>query len=107
MQKQTKNNELSSHLDIIHDRDLMDRAMQTIDSDDTNPSTACIKLLMCITEPIVWGMQHSIADNEDEKNEDAQDTHGIKAFFKHMPKLETFKEHKDKCSYRFKTCQLK
>lgn len=104
MQQKGENEELAAHLDAMHDKELMDRVLHSIDPDDANPNTACIKLLMCTCEPVVWGMQRSISDRQDDEEPTA---HGLSSFFKHMPALDEFKVHKDKCSERFKACQLR
>lgn len=122
VEKQTADNDLSSHLEALQHRDLTERAVRSIDDGNGRnaTNTDCIKLLLCKSAPIVWGMQRAVAqqmkakssdydnrdDVDDEDFDENQSGNGINAFFKHLPDVEEFKNHGDACEAQYKSCTI-
>lgn len=112
-------------LDVRH-RDLPQQVVQSIAraEDDTgeNASTDCIKLLVCKSAPIIWGMQRAVFESIDgkSKNEavDAANDNGdeathtrnkantINEYFKYLPGVDEFKQHGDGCEDRYSGCKI-
>jgi len=72
------------------------------ESPDGNEA-ACLKLLMCKSSPIIWGMQKSLkkrlAGEPDEHDEESYMNANM--FFKYLPSLHEYKEHGVSCETRF------
>ncbi|XP_030570833.1 uncharacterized protein LOC115769931 [Drosophila novamexicana] len=89
----------------IMDRQLPEYIVDMIESKETpdGNEAACLKLLMCKSSPIIWGMQNSLkkrlAGEPEEFDEDSY--MNANAFFKYLPSLDEFKEHGAGCESRF------
>lgn len=107
MQQQNENDDLTNRIESLNDKNLVQHLIHSIDGEnDSNEKTACIKLLLCKSEPIIWGMQRSVSKRINvEEDSDDERVHGVAAFFQHMPSIEHFKEHGNKCNERFKMCK--
>lgn len=64
---------------------------------------ACLKMLMCKSSPIIWGMQKSLKKRlAGEPDEPDEDTYmNANAFFKYLPSIKDYKEHGVSCETRF------
>lgn len=70
----------------------------------------CIKLLLCKTSPLIWGMQRACNDSfEPDEQIDESDEHsgkGLNSFFKYLPDMQEFSCHGDACESRYKECKI-
>lgn len=70
---------------------------------DAGNEAACLKLLMCKSSPIIWGMQKSLrkrlAGEPEQHDESAYMNANM--FFKYLPSLHEYKEHGVDCETRF------
>ncbi|XP_017101473.2 uncharacterized protein [Drosophila bipectinata] len=94
-------------LQEIMDRELPERIVDMI-SEKEDPEkghkAGCMKLLMCKSQPIIWGMQDSLKKRiagEPEEQEDTDSFFNKKVFYKYLPSLEDFREHSTSCEARF------
>lgn len=89
----------------IMDRQLPEHIVDMIESKETadGNEAACLKLLMCKSSPIIWGMQNSLEKRlaGEQEEYDDQSYMNANAFFKYMPSLHEFKEHGEGCESRF------
>lgn len=123
--EQSKTNPfLSQHIQAMLDKDLPDRIVQLVDSDDNDgklPSenTDCIKQLLCKTSPFIWSMQKAVSakinesdietnEADESPNNDAKndDDYRLKAFSKYLPTFEEFTSHGLTCENQYKACKL-
>ncbi|XP_037928949.1 uncharacterized protein LOC119663417 [Teleopsis dalmanni] len=104
------NEKMKQLLTEITDKNLSDKVITMIEEKETEPGQAgCIKMLMCKTSPIIWGMQKSVNErlNKNSTNEvntkdrDAQQDFNAKALFKDLPSLSEFRAHSDICEKRY------
>ncbi|EDW36749.1 GL18431 [Drosophila persimilis] len=93
----------------IMDRDLPEHILDMIESKEDlerGHEAGCLKMLMCKSKPIIWGMQNSLKKRlagEPELPEE-QENHNFfnkGIFFKFLPSLKDFKEHSAGCETRF------
>ncbi|EDV96478.1 uncharacterized protein LOC6557503 [Drosophila grimshawi] len=89
----------------IMDHDLPEHVVDMIaskESPDGN-EVACLKLLMCKSSPIIWGMQDSLKKRlaGEPEEPDEQSYMNANMFFKYLPSLSEFKEHGVGCETRF------
>lgn len=130
LQNQAANAMLAQQLVDVRHRDLPQRVVQSIarsendaNSDD-DPSADCIKLLVCKSAPIIWGMQRAVFDRIDGKNINDSDVdndysnrtgnggsrdgyqNGINEYFKYLPNVTEFKKHGDGCERRYTGCKI-
>ncbi|XP_017493998.1 PREDICTED: uncharacterized protein LOC108382110 [Rhagoletis zephyria] len=106
------------------DTQLTERITEMIENveQQEGQQAGCIKLLMCKSSPIIWGMQRSVServtgkattDNTVEDNAEGKKKAKPKklfstdVFFAHFPTLEEFREHGAICEERFgKQCNV-
>ncbi|XP_022213820.2 uncharacterized protein LOC111068573 [Drosophila obscura] len=93
----------------IMDKELPEHILDMIESKEDREmghEAGCLKMLMCKSKPIIWGMQNSLKKRlagEPELPEE-QDNHSFfnkGIFFKYLPSLKDFKEHSADCETRF------
>lgn len=109
LEKQATNSIFSKQLDDAKDKNLPQRIVRSIDDDRNDPNTACIKLLLCKSAPIIRGMQRAVLDNNDSKEEVDEKVDGgnrLDVFFKHLPDVEEFKKHGYECGIRYSDCKI-
>lgn len=82
-----------------------------------NEQTDCIKLLVCKSAPIIWGMQRAITEriqnnddsadetNQNNVNDNNPNSNKIDEYFRHLPNVTEFKNHGDSCELRYKGCK--
>ncbi|XP_030373411.1 uncharacterized protein LOC115623272 [Scaptodrosophila lebanonensis] len=106
----------------IMDRELPDRIVNMIEQRENDPDggdAGCLKLLMCKSSPIIWGMQKSLKQRlrrslPTEKEEEEEDPKGndeteqesnsyfnTGIFFQHLPSIAEFREHGEQCEARY------
>ncbi|KAM8710471.1 hypothetical protein ACLKA7_017139 [Drosophila subpalustris] len=89
----------------IMDHKLPEHVVDMIESKESpdGNEAACLKLLMCKSSPIIWGMQQSLkkrlAGEPDEPDEESYMNANM--FFKYLPSLREYKEHGEECEMRF------
>ncbi|EDW80119.1 uncharacterized protein Dwil_GK23832 [Drosophila willistoni] len=99
-------------LNQIMDSELPERIVDMIESKEssqTGNEAACLKLLMCKSSPIIWGMQKSlkkrlsgISESEmDDYNQGDNSYFNTGVFFKHLPTMDEFREHGSSCEIRY------
>lgn len=89
----------------IMDRQLPEHVVDMLaakESGDGNEA-ACLKLLMCKSSPIIWGMQKSLRKRLAGEPEEHDPNAYMNAdmFFKYLPSLNEYKEHGVGCETRF------
>lgn len=113
---------LSKYFIAMLDTKLPEQVVKLIDSNNGDSSsndenTDCMKLLICKSAPVIWGMQRAVSqqftDNEPIENDDNSTTDDtvntdgrLKAFFQHLPNVEDFKIHGDACDERYSACNI-
>lgn len=89
----------------IMDRQLPEHIVDMIEAKETadGNEAACLKLLMCKSSPIIWGMQNSLEKRlaGEQEEYDDQSYMNANAFFKYMPSLDEFRQHGESCESRF------
>ncbi|XP_017956463.1 uncharacterized protein LOC108651359 [Drosophila navojoa] len=89
----------------IMDRRLPEHIVDMIESKESanGNEAACLKLLMCKSSPIIWGMQNSLEKRlaGEQEEYDEQSYMNANAFFKYMPSLDEFRQHSESCESRF------
>lgn len=89
----------------IMDRQLPEHIVDMIEAKETadGNEAACLKLFMCKSSPIIWGMQNSLEKRlaGEQEEYDEQSYMNANAFFKYMPSLDEFKQHGESCESRF------
>uniref|UniRef100_A0A0A1WZ33 Protein FAM179B n=1 Tax=Zeugodacus cucurbitae TaxID=28588 RepID=A0A0A1WZ33_ZEUCU len=109
-------------LDDALDTRLTDRITEMIEYVEQRDGGqgGCLKLLMCKSSPIIWGMQRSVservtgkvANTTDEETsqkekEKPKKLFSTDVFFTHLPTIAEFREHGTVCDERFgKECNL-
>lgn len=124
MEHQLKNTALSQQLINSRDKDLPQQVVQSIvngalGDDPSNGQADCIKLLVCKSAPIIWGMQRAIFEptNANDKTEDrnGNDNSGsddkksgnrLDEYFRYLPTVPEFKDHGDECEQRYNGCKI-
>ncbi|SPP85411.1 uncharacterized protein LOC117587082 [Drosophila guanche] len=100
-------------LDRIMDKDLPEQILDMIESKEDREmghEAGCLKMLMCKSKPIIWGMQNSLqkrlaGEPELPEEQDNQSYFNKGIFFKYLPSLKDFREHSAGCETRFNdTC---
>ncbi|XP_017844029.2 uncharacterized protein LOC108600773 [Drosophila busckii] len=91
----------------IMDRQLPEHIVDMIEAkenaDQGGNEAACLKLLMCKSTPIIWGMQDSLKKRlagEPEKLDESA-YFNANGFFKYLPSLDEFRQHSQGCEARF------
>lgn len=115
---------LSQYITTMLEKSLPENIAKLIDDNNGNfdlheRNTECIKLLICKSAPIIWGMQRAVSqqfdgtDNEThEMNENSSNDEGannedrINVFFKSLPSVEEFKVHGDACEEHHSACKI-
>ncbi|XP_017027972.2 uncharacterized protein [Drosophila kikkawai] len=91
----------------IMDRDLPDHIVDMIEAKEPKgdgPKAGCLKLLMCKSQPIIWGMQDSLKKRlagEAEEPEETDSYFNTKIFYKYLPKIDDFREHGASCEKKY------
>ncbi|XP_020817138.1 uncharacterized protein LOC110190823 [Drosophila serrata] len=91
----------------IMDRDLPEHIVDIIEAKEekgNGQKAGCLKLLMCKSQPIIWGMQDSLKKRlagEAEEDEDTDSYFNKQIFFKYLPKIEDFREHGASCEKKY------
>ncbi|XP_062136854.1 uncharacterized protein LOC133846113 [Drosophila sulfurigaster albostrigata] len=88
----------------IMDQQLPEHIVDMIESKETpdGNEAACLKLLMCKSSPIIWGMQNSLKKRLAGEPDDDQDSYmNANAFFKYLPSWDEYKQHGLSCENRF------
>lgn len=126
--EQSKTNPfLSQHIQAMLDKDLPERIVQMVDSEDSDgkllsENTDCIKQLLCKTTPFIWSMQKAVSakinesdietneaddsPSNDAKNASADDDYRLKAFSKYLPTFDEFTTYGSTCEHQYKACKL-
>lgn len=126
--EQSKTNPfLSQHIQAMLDKDLPERIVQMVDTEDSDgklPSenTDCIKQLLCKTTPFIWSMQKAVSakindsdietndaddsTSNDAKNASADDDYRLKAFSKYLPTFDEFTSFGTTCENQYNACKL-
>ncbi|XP_054731653.1 uncharacterized protein LOC129240136 [Anastrepha obliqua] len=116
------NAEMRRMLDNALNSQLTDRIAEMIErvEEQEGGQAGCIKLLMCKSSPIIWGMQRSVSERvtgnvvntTDESATTREKAKPKKPFstevlFAHFPTIEEFREHGAICDERFgKQCNI-
>lgn len=70
----------------------------------------CVKLLVCKTSPIIWGMQRACNDSidPDEQTDEIDESYGkgLNSFYKYLPDMKEFSTHGDACESRYDGCKV-
>lgn len=122
LDQQSTNSLLSQQLLDVRNRNLPQQVVQSISGSDAGEdgSADCIKLLVCKSAPIIWGMQRAVFERidgtADEKtvSDDDRETvemnnnkqNKINDYFKYLPAVAEFKKHGDACEDRYTRCKI-
>lgn len=115
--------DLAHQMESVRDKNLPERLVESIanallgNAESRGEQTDCIKLLVCKSAPIVWGMQRAITDRidgtangkDDDKpkaSDDNSNANKIEAYFKYLPDLTEFRNHGDGCEARYNGCKV-
>ena len=78
--------------------------------EDNDGDAECIKLLVCKTSPLIWGMQRACNDSidPDEQTDDIDESNGkgLNSFYKYLPDMQEFSLHGDACESRYNGCKI-
>lgn len=92
----------------VRQRELPQRLVDIVAELEARPGEAdCVKLLVCKSAPIVWGMQRSVGDLIDgvvEGTDEERDR--LDGFFRYLPEMNEFRANGGQCEERFKKCEL-
>ncbi|CAD7006642.1 uncharacterized protein LOC105664882 [Ceratitis capitata] len=110
-------------LDDALDSELAERITQMIANveQQSGGQGGCLKMLMCKSSPIIWGMQRSVSERVAGKATNATEPEApskegmqpkkifsSEVFFAHFPTLQEFRKHSTVCDERFRDeCNLK
>ncbi|XP_076029057.1 uncharacterized protein LOC143017900 [Oratosquilla oratoria] len=75
----------------------------------TGNETACLQLLVCKISPVVWGVQRSVKDAQEQKEEGRafQDAGGVfQMMYNSLPQLGDFVKFSESCETQFPACPL-
>lgn len=79
-------------------------------TEDKDGDSDCIKLLVCKTSPIIWGMQKACNDSIDQDGQtneiDVNNRKGLNSFYKYLPDMQEFSSHGDACDSRYNGCKV-
>lgn len=121
--KQSNNNPvLAKYMSAMLDKDLPENVVRLIDENNANldgmvaANVDCVKLLICKSAPIIWGMQEAVSkqvnDSADGNADDEKADNGVEnedrvnAFFKYLPDVKVFESHGDGCERRYASCNI-
>lgn len=105
---QNPSKKMKSLLDQAIDAELPDKIIEMISHYENKVGqTTCLKMLMCKSSPIIWGMQNSLkkringeensTKEQAEKSAENKRPFSTESFYTHMPSLDEFREHGAKC----------
>lgn len=115
-----KNPLVAKYVTAMLDKDLPENIVKLIETnndkaDKENAANVdCVKLLICKSAPIIWGMQEAVSkqmngdtdeSDTDKTGKTAQDDR-IDGFFKYLPDVKVFQSHGDGCEQRYTDCNI-
>lgn len=120
LDQQASNSMLSQQMQHLRERNLPQQVVQSIvraeNESGASGSADCVKLLVCKSAPIIWGMQRAVFERIDGKteadaNEEGGSTtklsgNGIDEYFKYLPSVTEFKKHGNACEDRYSGCKV-
>lgn len=111
---QSKSPALAHTLNELRNASLPESLVHMITSnlDKTDGNADCVKLLVCKTSPLIWGMQracNATIDGDEQMDEVAESGNagkGLNSFYRYLPDLHEFSSHGDACEARYQGCKL-
>lgn len=116
--EQSKQNPaLGNYMNAMLDKNLPENIVKLINENYENAGSMnaanidCVKLLVCKSAPIIWGMQEAVSkqingDTDNPNNERMESTNPTDAFFKYLPDVKVFQNHGDGCEQRYAACNI-
>lgn len=122
-EQSNKNPLLAKYMTAMLDKDLPENIVKLFDENNEKldgmgaTNVDCVKLLICKSAPIIWGMQEAVSkqmndsDDENAENDEKEDNHAedddrVNAFFKYLPDVKVFQSHGDGCERRYTSCKI-
>lgn len=121
MENQLTNTALAQQLANVRDKKLPEQVIQSIVNSalGDDGQADCIKLLVCKSAPIIWGMQRAIFEpknasdkandgnvNDENGSNDKKSGNRLDEYFKYLPTVTEFKDHGDECEQRYNGCKI-
>lgn len=115
-----KNPALGNYMNAMLDKNLPENIVKMINENYENSGSMnaanidCVKLLVCKSAPIIWGMQEAVSkqinepgdDTDNPNNERMESSNPTEAFFKYLPDVNVFQNHGDGCEKRYAACNI-
>ncbi len=109
---QIKSPILTHSLNELRNASLPENLVEMFTSmEDKEGDADCVKLLVCKTSPLIWGMQracNATIDPDDQADEidDGNNGKGLNSFYKYLPDMQEFSSHGDACESRYDGCKV-
>lgn len=119
-EQSNKNPVLAKYVTAMLDKDLPENVVKLIEANNDKmdrenaANVDCVKLLVCKSAPIIWGMQEAVSkqmngeadDSDTDKSGKTTQEDRVDAFFKYLPDVKVFQSHGDGCEQRYAACNI-